>query len=188
MITKEVLDLIEKSIPLGLQQTMFETALKVDEFITGCYPLRECGGCETIKKPAKNIVLRDFSSVAWSIYFGCQDIHDSRENLIRDGNQKKLWTVRVSLRGAFITSWYQPWKYYKPHDNNTYVFSSSHEDPNMMAFCEEIAQKFGIYYVTAEDLFNIKVDMSSSTEDMRARLDFTPDWDVDAFKMLFDEY
>ncbi len=58
----------------------------------------------------------------------------------------------------------------------------------MMAFCEKIAQKFGVYYVTAEDLFNIKVDMSSSTEGMRARLDFTPDWDVDAYKMLFAEY
>ena len=189
MVTKDVLDLIEKSIPLGLQQTMFDTALKVDKFITSRYPLRECSGCETIKRPAKSIVVRDFSSVGWGIYFCHQDSrHDSLENLIREVDCKKLWTVGVSLRGPFITSWFYPWKYHEHSKSMGWCYSPSHEDPNMMAFCEKIAQKFGVYYVTAEDLFNIKVDMSSSTEGMRARLDFTPDWDVDAYKMLFAEY
>ena len=192
MITPEIKNLIEQSIPLGVQQSMLDTALKVDEFITRRYPLRECRGCGLLKRTPKEFV-DDFSSVGWSLYFGSQDIHDSRENLIRDDNQKKLWVVSVSLRGPFITAEFYPWKYHGPVGtsicgDNAWVLSPSHEDPDMMAFCEEIARIFDIHYVEFEDLINIKVDMSLDTTEMWRRLDFTPEWDVDAFKMLFQEY
>jgi len=189
MINQELRDLIEKSIPLRFQQKMFDIALEVDGFITKRYPLsRSTAYSEFLKRPADEVVAtHDRNDIHWQICFNSQGSISAESNIISKYGDK-IWDIYLSLHGPFITAEFLPWKHFEPHRSPAWVLSPSREAPEMMAFCDEIARTFGIYYVEYEDLISIKVDMSLDTTEMWRRLEFTPDWDVDAFKMLFHEY
>lgn len=184
MLTQEIRQLIIDSCFKRPTQMMLDIRPEFFRFILTRYPFAATGNIDLYEDAKENnYLLSDCSGTGCSIYFDEQEIPTPYEIGSCDvENIGKSWFIAMSLRGPIASGVTHIYRHVQGRKYKCCFDSPSEENRDMMDFCNELAHKFGIHYVTYEDLCSIDFE---ATDEILERFDEYIDR-PNAFQMLFD--
>ena len=190
MLTQEIRQLIIDSCFKRPTQAMLDIGVQVHKLIMGRYPFDERLNNNLLWLQVSEDQYqtgRDYESgVGWPVYFNEHGKFFQRSAYEIEScdfeNVGKSWFIAMSLRGPFVTGSAKVFRHVQGRKYKCCFYSPSEENKDMMDFCHELANKFGIYYVTYEDLCSIDFE---ATDEVLERFDEYIDR-PNAFQMLFN--